>query len=617
MMYKLGWKSAVSLAVDAMCAAFVCIAGLYIRLGMDVFFTSPVATMQVVSWFVLAAVIADIVTSIYRDVWTYFSIDYVNRYVKYSSLAILLFCLILFIASSFDQVPRSVLFFNWGFLIIVTALPRALLKIYREGTYKRIFTSSKFDPIPILLIGLGKSSELFIQELKRQSKPTYKVMGIIDTPENEGRLLLGVPIIGTFDGLNENIANMKNDALPPRRMVVSFEACQAGFLPKLIQISKQEAIPISKLPRLLELSHNAQRGTAQIQPIAVEDLIKRPQKNLNTDQIVELVKGKSVLVTGAGGSIGSEIVRQILSYKPAKLTILDLSEFLLYEIEQESLRLKGECQIVTALADICDKDEVQQVVEKVKPDLIFHAAALKHVPLVESHRVKAVKTNVLGTYYLLKYAAENGVKNFVFISTDKAADPLSFMGLTKRVAEAICECFASGEMRVSAVRFGNVIGSNGSVVPLFEKQIAQGGPVTVTHPEVTRYFMTIPEAVGLVLQSACLPSDTNFTKYVLEMGEPIKIAELAVQMIEMAGFIPDKDIKIEYTGLREGEKLHETLVSDAERLIRGAHSEIFICQEIVEKKANFAVVESLVNGAVSNMDEKNIATMLKNILNQL
>lgn len=616
-MYKLGWKALVSIAIDIICAAVVCLAGLYIRLGIDVLSLPSESTVKIVGCFILAALIADLLISIYRDVWTYFSIDYINRYVKYSSLTILLFCLLLFISGSFDQLPRSVLFINWGFLVLFTALPRAILKIYREGTYKKIFIPSKFEPIPIIVIGLGKSSELFIQELRRQSQPTYKVIGILDTAENEGRLLLGVPILGTISNFKSVISKLKEDGKTPRRVIISFEANQAGLLPDLIQLCKQEALPISKLPRLLELSHNAQGNFTNIQPIAVEDLIKRPQKNLNTEQIEELVHNKSILVTGAGGSIGSEIVRQVLSYTPDKVTILDSSEFLLYEIEQEAIRLKKDIKVTTVLADISNSEEVEKALEDTKPDIIFHAAALKHVPLVEAHKVKAVKTNVLGTYYLLKFARDKAVTNFVFISTDKAADPLSFMGLTKRIAESICQAFASRNMRVSAVRFGNVIGSNGSVVPLFEKQIALGGPVTVTHPDVTRYFMTIPEAVGLVLQSACLGTDSVFTKFVLEMGSPIKIADLAKQMIVMAGFTPDKDIKIEYTGLRDGEKLHETLIGESEKLTSSNHPEIFICEEKNVAKGVNASVDAIVEKIHFNLDEEKIVLILKKLLKQL
>jgi O-antigen biosynthesis protein WbqV len=569
-------KSLISLSIDLTMAFIVAVLGVYLRLGNDMhIYINDFINHDVI--FVLSALVSNFVFNIYRDIWRYFNPEYLIRYFKYATLTVLLFTLILFFTNRLESFPRSVIFIDWGLLILATAAPRMAYVMYRNSSIKAIFNKSTYLPNLVLIVGVSRSVELLIDELKRMPTPPYRVVGILDDKKNIGRLLSGVPIINEIKNLKTAVENLTTKNQRPVRILVGSEAYISGLLQDLISVSKELAIPISRLPKLTELSHNISGTGAALQPIAVEDLLRRSQRNLNFNEIKSMITGKSILVTGAGGSIGSEIVRQCAQFEAKEIHLLDNSEFLLYEIEQECKQNYSSITFYTHLIDIRDEKDVNEALEKINIDLVFHAAALKHVPMLENHKLQAVSTNVIGTINVMRAALNKHIERIVFISTDKAVKPLSFMGLTKRVAELFCSLISNDKTKISIVRFGNVLGSNGSVVPLFEKQIAAGGPITVTHPEATRYFMTIPEAVGLVLQAAALKTNSrNCNTYVLNMGEPIKILDLAEQMIILAGLKPYQDIKIEFTGLRPGEKLHEILVTEHEHLSNTESNDIYL-----------------------------------------
>jgi len=582
-------KGAISLSIDLSFAILASFLALYLRLGNAILDLPIELILSQAFVMCVAALVANVFFQINLDVWSFFNIYYIIKYVKYSTLVVFLYTVGLFLINRLEMLPRSVIFINWILLILCAALPRLLYRMLRDNNFKisNLMNVHSIYKEPVIIIGLGKSAERFIQEM-RSKTAVYRIVGIVDKKSNKGRVLLGVPILGDFKDLETIIESLTNKKSRPIRILVSPDADSFNNLQAIIEKANELAIPLSRLPMLTELAHNLGNGIS-IQPIAIEDLLRRSQRALNNKCISDSINSKNILITGAGGSIGSEIVRQIASFGAAKVGILDNSEFLLYEIEQEIKSKCPELYVIPYLIDIRDEKALAAVFEEFVPDIVFHAAALKHVPLLEIHKIEAVKTNVFGTINLLRLAKKYSVKRFIFISTDKAVEPLSFMGMTKRFAEICCQAFATKSLDVSIVRFGNVLGSNGSVVPLFEKQIKGGGPVTVTHPEATRYFMTIPEAVGLVLQSASLKENKGGAHvFVLDMGESISILELARRMIQLAGLKPDVDVAIQFTGLRPGEKIHEKLISSDASLQSTSHPDILLSNV---PSTNLAILE--------------------------
>jgi O-antigen biosynthesis protein WbqV len=607
-------KNFIALFIDLSGALVVSALGLYLRLGDDLNIYSKDFINQDLL-FVLCAFISSMILGVYRDIWRYFNPDYLIRYFKYATLTILLFTLALFFTNRLENFPRSVIFIDWVLLIFATSLPRMVYKMYREASFDSIFRKTTCISNLVLIIGVSRSIELFIAELSRMPNPPYRPVGILDAKQNIGRLLSGVPIIGDIKQLKEIVEDLTEKKQRPTRILVGSEAQLSGMLQELIAICKKLTIPISRLPKLTELSHNISRAGAALQPIAVEDLLRRSQRSLDFAKIKRMIKGKVVLVTGAGGSIGSEIVRQCAQFHAKNIYLLDNSEFLLYEIEQECKRKFSGINVEACLVDVRDKAGIEEIMKSTKPDIVFHAAALKHVPMLEKHKLQAISVNILGTYNIVNAALKYKVEQLIFISTDKAVNPLSFMGASKRVAEMVCESNAGKDTKISVVRFGNVLGSNGSVVPLFEKQIEIGGPITVTHPETTRYFMTISEAVGLVLQAAALETQKNSCNtYVLDMGEPVKILDLAEQMVMLAGLKPYEDIKIEFTGLRPGEKLHEILVTDHESLEETVSRDIFLAHPVKISKESLLILLKRLLEALEARNEKTCNVIIKKLV---
>jgi len=424
----------------------------------------------------------------------------------------------------------------------------------------------------LLIIGAGEAANEIIKTVKNTMKGYYNIVGLIDdNPNKMNYAISGIKILGTRDDIAEICKQYKVDVI-----FFSISNIDNKNKKEILNICQETGVKIRVLPSIADIIKNKSL-LQNLRDVEIEDLLGREPITLANENIGELIKGKSILVTGGGGSIGSELCRQIAKFNPSRLIIFDIYENNLYNIEMELKQnhYDEKFEIVAIVGSVRDKKRLEQVFKKYNPYLVFHAAAHKHVPLMEVSPLEAIKNNVFGTYNVANYADKYSVKRFILISTDKAVNPTNIMGATKRMCEMIIQAFnQKSKTEFAAVRFGNVLGSNGSVLPLFKKQISAGGPVTVTHKEITRFFMTIPEAVSLVLQAMSYAKGGEI--FVLDMGEPVKIYDLAVSLIKLSGLEPNVDIPIEITGLRPGEKLYEELLMSEEGLQTTAHNKIFI-----------------------------------------
>lgn len=465
--------------------------------------------------------------------------------------------------------PRSLYVFTGLLLIFFIGGSRLSLRFYSYVMNKPKYRQIQRKKNKVLIIGAGDAGAMLLREIERYHIANRQVVGFIDDDKNKtGKILLGVKVLGTRNELIKIAAEKGIDEI-----IIAMPSVKGKEIKAIIDICKQTNCKLTILPGLYEIIEG-KVSISQLRPVDVEDLLGRDPVKLDTTAVKEYLSGKIVLITGAGGSIGSEIVRQVAKMQPAKLLLLGKGENSIYEITQELKINCPEVKTVPIIADIRDKERIKAIMDYFKPQVVFHAAAHKHVPLMEYQPAEAVRNNILGTKVVADEAAAHNVETFVMISTDKAVNPTSVMGCTKRVAEMYVQSMNKNSgTRFVAVRFGNVLGSRGSVIPLFKKQIAKGGPVTVTHPDMKRYFMTIPEASQLVLQAGAMAKGGEV--FVLDMGEPVRIYDLAKDLITLSGLIPDKDIEIKITGLRPGEKLFEELLSAEDGTEKTTHKKIF------------------------------------------
>jgi FlaA1/EpsC-like NDP-sugar epimerase len=483
--------------------------------------------------------------------------------------------IVTFIGSTFagQHVSRGVIVIDFLLLLGGIASARAALRYIgeRRRGVRRINQPSESAIRPTAIVGAGDAGAAIARELL--NKPSLRLKPVVffdDDPLNWHQRLHGIQIAGKPELLRESRWQMRL-----RKIIIAMPGASASRLGEIARLTAEVGIPSDTIPALDQLVAGRVK-IAQLRPVQIEDLLRRSPVLLDQAGIRSLIRDQVVAVTGAGGSIGAELCRQILNQAPRSLIIIDRSEVQLFQIEQELIERGARGVIVPLVADITDAVRIREVLQRYRPDALFHAAAHKHVPMMESQPGEAVRNNSLGTANLARLSNECGVGRFVLISTDKAINPTNVMGASKRLAEIFLQAFSAAKpspTRFMAVRFGNVLGSSGSVVPIFQKQIASGGPITVTHPEVTRYFMTIPEAVGLVLQAGALGKGGEI--FVLDMGEPVKIVDLATQMIELSGYRAGEDIEIQFSGLRPGEKLFEELSHHKERLTETGHPKIF------------------------------------------
>ena len=561
----------IAFAHDVLMAAVAFAVSLFLRLGTDIVFYPQEELYLGTLVFTLVAAMVFRFMRLYRGIWRYASLNDLLNITKAASLVVLIFLVIMFTFTRLEDLPRSLPFINWFVLIALLGGPRFLYRMFKDRCLDQKKERDAHLRVPILLVGAGDSAELFIRDVFR-SDSNYRVVGLVaNSPSRVGRYIHGVEVMGTINQLPEIVAalNKKNDN--PQRLVLSAERLTAEQIDFILTVGEKLGLNVARLPSLSDFQSGADIHP-NLKPIDVEDLLGRPQAKLDTAAMERLIKGRRVLITGAGGSIGSELVRQISDLRPSHMTLVENSEYGLFRIDLELGKRHPNQSRHALIADVRDAGRIDEIMRGDSPDLVFHAAALKHVPLVEANVREGIETNVFGTINVAEAARANGVRTFVQISTDKAVNPTSVMGVSKRLAEQYCQALdlqneSDTDTSFVTVRFGNVLGSTGSVVELFRNQLREGGPLTVTHPDMTRYFMTIREAVELVLQASALGSEERRQGgkiYVLDMGEPVKIIDLARQMIRLAGLQPDKDVEITITGTRPGEKLFEEVLHGAE-----------------------------------------------------
>ncbi len=439
-------------------------------------------------------------------------------------------------------------------------------------TQRRAKSAHKREAVPTMLVGAGSGGVLMTKEIDQNPDIGLRPVGFLDDdPGKRGTMVNGIPVLGTTEQLAELCAEAG-----AKQVLITMASVPGESVRRIARLAETADLPVKIIPGLYQIA-SGRVEISRIRPVAIDDLLRREPVELDDEAISEDLEGRVVLVTGAGGSIGSEICRQISAFRPERLLLVERAENSLFHIHRELVRTFSDLEVVPLMADVTDHDRMKLIFEQHRPSAVFHAAAHKHVPMMEWNPGEAVKNNVFGTKAVAKFASEHGVETFVMISTDKAVNPTSVMGATKRVAEMYVQALdARSETRFVTVRFGNVLGSAGSVIPIFKEQIASGRPVTVTHPDMTRYFMTIPEACQLVLQAGSMGEGGEI--FVLDMGEPVKIVDLARDLIRLSGLRPEVDVEIQFTGVRPGEKLYEELSTDSEKADKTRHPKIFVGQ---------------------------------------
>lgn len=541
---------------------------------------------------------------LYKSIWKFASIDEMIEIVLASIVANAI--VIAYMTLSEVRLPRSIYLMTpvldmalvGGIRFSYRALSRA-----KNGIPKDIANCKR-----ILIIGAGSAGSMIIKELRNHKKLNSLPVAIVDDDlSKQGQSINGVPIVGTRKDIPKVCEDESIDEI-----IIAIPSANKKEIREIVNETRKTSCKTKIVPGIYELI-DGQVSIKEIRDVEIEDLLGREEICLDMNKICGYIENKRILVTGGGGSIGSELCRQIARFRPEELIILDIYENNAYDIQNELLRKYDDLNLKVLIASVRDKERVEEIIKNEKPHVVFHAAAHKHVPLMEENPEEAIKNNVFGTLNVVQASDRYNVKKFVLISTDKAVNPTNVMGATKRICEMIIQSInKESNTEFVAVRFGNVLGSNGSVIPLFKKQIAEGGPVTVTHPEVIRYFMTIPEACQLVLQAGSMAKGGEI--FILDMGEPVKIMDLAKDLIRLSGFEPDVDIPIEITGLRPGEKLYEELLLDEEGILDTGHNKIFIGKPVfTDYKYLMKKLEKL-EEMVDNKEKNKIKDILEEIV---
>ncbi len=616
-------RANIAFAHDIVMAGISFVLSLYLRVG-DLILDYPTGfLLNGLFTFVAIAAAVFYWTGLYRGVWRYASLNDMFAIIRAVTLVCLVFLAVQFLATRLEDFPRSAQVINWFVLIFLLGGSRLAYRVLKDRGLRFALQRETRPHVPVLLVGAGDAAEAFIREMGRDANAPYRVVGLLSAEDGRiGRRIHGVEVMGDYGDAEKVVRKLSEAGEQPQRLVITSDRIAGETVRALLESAFRLGVSLSRLPRITDFKSGAP-DKFDVRPVDIADLLFRPQTVLDRDAMRAMLAGKRVLVTGAGGTIGSELVRQISDFGPAHLSLLDNGEYALYSIERELGERHPQLARSAIYADVRDRARLSRVMAREKPELVFHAAALKHVPVVEDHADEGVLTNVIGTRNVADSCAEAHVRAMVLISTDKAVNPTNVMGATKRLAEAYCQArdvvsrHAGGPSatRFLTVRFGNVLGSTGSVVPLFQHQLQSGGPLTVTDPAMTRYFMTVREAVELVLQASALGAsgDTGEGRiFVLDMGEPVKILDLARQMIRIAGLEPDVDVKIEFTGVRPGEKLHEELFHAAEKPEPTAAKGILLASP---RTADYAVlsraVDELEDAAKSGRAEQTLSLIAR------
>ena len=509
-----------------------------------------------------------------------------------------------FFKAEVQPVPKSYYFIYTFILISMVFVSRFSYRFFRGLKHKR---NNKDNNISVMIIGAGEAANVIIKEIINSNFSTMKIKCIIDDDKGKwGRFIQGIKVVGGRDKIIECADLYQID-----QIIIAVPSITRTEMKAILDICKETNCKLRSLPGMYQLV-NGDVSVSKLRDVEVEDLLGREPIQVDLDSILGYVKDKTILVTGGGGSIGSELCRQIATHSPKQLIVIDIYENSVYDVQQELKVSHPDLDLVVLIASVRNTNRMNWIFDHYKPDIVYHAAAHKHVPLMEDSPNEAIKNNVFGTFKVAQAAAMSGVKRFVMISTDKAVNPTNIMGASKRICEMIIQTFNKHyDTEFVAVRFGNVLGSNGSVIPLFKKQIAEGGPVTVTHPDIIRYFMTIPEAVSLVLQAGAYAKGGEI--FVLDMGSPVKILDLAKNLIRLSGYKVGEDIKIEFTGLRPGEKLFEELLMDEEGMKETDNKLIHIGRPIeLDEEEFFAILKEL--NDTSKLEDQDIRPIVKKLV---
>ncbi len=527
-----------------------------------------------------------LIWKLYKSVWRYASATELINIAFATSCAALAQAILCIVMEWI--MPRSYYVLYWFFLFGFTCVVRFSYRIMRVLSSRKSSILGRKPRINVMVIGAGAAANMILKEIEVSQYINLRVKCIIDdNPGCHGKLLRGIPIAGERDKILEAVSEYGIDEI-----IYAIPSANRQTRKEILDICKETGCKLRAIPGTYQLI-NGEVSVSKLQEVEIEDLLGREPVKTNIEEIMGYVSGKVVMVTGGGGSIGSELCRQIAGHHPKQLIIVDIYENNAYDIQQELVRKYRDLDLKVLIASVRNTNRMEQIFETYRPDIVYHAAAHKHVPLMEDSPNEAVKNNVLGTWKVVQAADKWKVKRFVMISTDKAVNPTNIMGATKRICEMIIQTYNKhSETEFVAVRFGNVLGSNGSVIPLFKKQIAEGGPVTVTDPGIIRYFMTIPEAVSLVLQAGAYARGGEI--FVLDMGEPVKILDLAQNLIKLSGYKVGEDIEIKFTGLRPGEKLYEEMLMAEEGMKDTANKMIHIGQPIeLDEEKFMAQLEEL------------------------
>ncbi len=588
---------------------------MYLRLGerCDLF------SSQLIIYTLLFSAVVSVVFygfKLYNNIWGYASLKDLFTIFKAASVSMLTFFIMLFLIYRLENIPRSVFIINWLLLLVLLGGPRFFYRLLKEqkNLLKEISQNQTTKQISVLLIGLNNNTELFLRDIFRSKFSQYHILGILDYDIWKiGSKIHNVKIIGSINEIETICTKLKNHhRYPLQKILLTEDYIDGNKIKEFLEIAHNHGMSLAKLPKLTDFK-NSNLEKLEIKPLVIEDLLGRTQNVHEKGSLSQLITDKRILVTGCGGTIGGELSMQIAYYQPANLILIDICEYNLYEIEQKLHKHFPTLNKILIIADVCDEKAISKIFSQTNPEIVFHAAALKHVNIVEKNICKGVQTNVLGTKIIADACLKSASK-MIMISTDKAVNPTNIMGASKRAAEIYLQMLNSknNQQNFAIVRFGNVLGSSGSVIPLFNRQLQEGGPLTVTHPEMVRYFMTVREAVELVLLTATIEVSNKTAIFVLDMGKPVKIDLLARQMIQMAGLRPGIDIKIVYCGIRPGEKLYEELFYDHEKTIKTSYEKIMIAQSDQNLEISPLITQLIF--ACNNYDTKQTISLLQQIV---
>jgi FlaA1/EpsC-like NDP-sugar epimerase len=552
-----------------------------------------ISSVQLLSFFLMG---------LYKGIWRFSSTHDLLRIIKGVSLAVPISFCALFLTQQLYNFPRSIFIIQWFLLLVTVGGSRFAYRMYRDNIVSNKKSSVRHKIT--MIIGAGYAGQQLLRDIKNDIASGFHIAGFIDDDyDKRGKIIHGIKVLGNTLDISQIIKEHE-----VTEIIIAIPSATKEELSKIVSACNDTNVKVQAIPRLADIISGKLQIT-KLREVTPSDLLGRDQVNLKMKSMSHMITDKTILVTGAGGSIGSELCIQIAKFKPKQIVCFDMSELNLYELDFKLKQFHDFTNIVLVIGDVRDIEAAENTFDQYRPQIVFHAAAYKHVPMMEMNPLESVKVNVRGTQVIAQLADKYKLDKFVLISTDKAVNPTNVMGTTKRIAEMVCQYIQKdSKTKFSVVRFGNVLGSSGSVIPRFQKQISAGGPVTVTHPDIIRYFMSIPEAAQLVIQAGAIGKGGEIL--VLDMGEPVKIVDLAKQMITLAGYKVDEDIEIKFTGLRPGEKLYEELLADSEGTLPTSHERVRVAKVRSVSDQLFEKVSQL----LVNKDETCIRSRLQEIV---